>query len=191
MCPSASWLKLAFSLVALSLLRFLILNYITSYNNKQLIYSLPENSSLEIFDLSVFADRNPTLLFLCQSNMKSLECELHCPVCKDIVKQPVVLPCQHSVCLLCASEVLVASGYPLPELPPEPNSPASTPNTRSPRQARRPTPKAEQRPIDRVLRAGLDPRSSFWFQSSGLTLPLISDIEQHSTYMLGKEIFLC
>lgn len=88
--------------------------------------------------------------------MKSLERELHCPVCKDIVKQPVVLPCQHSVCLMCASEVLVASGYPLPELPPEPNSPASTPNTRSPRQARRPTPKAEQRPIDRVLRAGLE-----------------------------------
>ena len=86
--------------------------------------------------------------------MRSLEHELHCPVCKDIVKQPVVLPCQHTVCLMCASEVLVASGYPLPELPPEPNSPASTPNTRSPRQARRPTPKAEQRPIDRVLRSG-------------------------------------
>lgn len=94
------------------------------------------------------------LICLCQSNMKSLECELHCPVCKDIFKQPVVLPCQHSVCLMCASEVLVASGYPLPELPLEPNSPASTPNIRSPRQARRPTPKAEQRPIDRVLRAG-------------------------------------
>uniref|UniRef100_A0AAQ5XDT1 RING-type E3 ubiquitin transferase n=1 Tax=Amphiprion ocellaris TaxID=80972 RepID=A0AAQ5XDT1_AMPOC len=71
-----------------------------------------------------------------ESNMKSLEHELHCPVCKDIVKQPVVLPCQHSVCLMCASEVLVANGYPPPELPPEPNSPASTPNTRSPRQAR-------------------------------------------------------
>uniref|UniRef100_A0A8D2ZNR0 Tripartite motif containing 46b n=1 Tax=Scophthalmus maximus TaxID=52904 RepID=A0A8D2ZNR0_SCOMX len=67
---------------------------------------------------------------------EGLEHELHCPVCKDIVKQPVVLPCQHSVCLMCASEVLVANGYPPPELPPEPNSPASTPNTRSPRQAR-------------------------------------------------------
>lgn len=86
--------------------------------------------------------------------MKSLEHELHCPVCKEIVKQPVVLPCQHSVCLLCASEVLVANGYPPPELPPEPNSPASTPNTRSPCQARRPTPKHEQRHIDRVLRPG-------------------------------------
>lgn len=88
--------------------------------------------------------------------MKSLEQELHCPVCKDIVKQPVVLPCQHSVCLMCASEVLVANGYAPPDLPPEPNSPASTPNTRSPRQARRPTPKAEQRPLDRVLRSGED-----------------------------------
>uniref|UniRef100_A0A8C5DGG4 Tripartite motif-containing protein 46-like n=1 Tax=Gouania willdenowi TaxID=441366 RepID=A0A8C5DGG4_GOUWI len=66
-----------------------------------------------------------------QSNMKSLEHELHCPVCKDVVKQPVVLPCQHSVCLMCASEVLVANGYPAPDLPPEPNSPASTPNTRT------------------------------------------------------------
>uniref|UniRef100_A0A8C8MMZ8 Tripartite motif containing 46b n=1 Tax=Oncorhynchus tshawytscha TaxID=74940 RepID=A0A8C8MMZ8_ONCTS len=89
------------------------------------------------------------------SNMKSMERELHCPVCKEIVKQPVVLPCQHSVCLMCASEVLVQNGYPPPELPPEPNSPASTPNTRSPHQARRPMPsKADHRPIDRVLRSG-------------------------------------
>ncbi|XP_072304110.1 tripartite motif-containing 46b isoform X2 [Eucyclogobius newberryi] len=94
-----------------------------------------------------------------KSNMKSLEHELHCLVCKDIVKQPVVLPCQHNVCLMCASEVLVANGYPPPDLPPEPNSPASTPNTRSPRGARRPTPKADQRPIDRVLRSGPHPPS--------------------------------
>lgn len=107
-------------------------------------------------------NKNHTLSLLCswQSNMKSLELELHCPVCKSITKQPIVLPCQHSVCLMCASEVLVASGYPPPELPAEPNSPASTPNTRSPRQARRPTPKAEQRPIERVLRAGLESDST-------------------------------
>ncbi|XP_046700255.1 tripartite motif-containing 46b isoform X2 [Silurus meridionalis] len=80
------------------------------------------------------------------ANMKSMERELQCPVCKDIVKQPVVLPCQHSVCLMCASEVLVQSGYPQPELPPEPRSPASTPNTRSPRQA--------HRAVDRPLRPG-------------------------------------
>uniref|UniRef100_A0AAY4DAG4 Tripartite motif containing 46b n=1 Tax=Denticeps clupeoides TaxID=299321 RepID=A0AAY4DAG4_9TELE len=86
------------------------------------------------------------------SGMKSMEQELQCPVCKGLVKQPVVLPCLHSVCLLCASEVLVQSGYPPPDLPPEPNSPASTPNTRSPRQARRPMPKADR--IDRQLRPG-------------------------------------
>ncbi|TRY74320.1 hypothetical protein DNTS_032021 [Danionella cerebrum] len=84
--------------------------------------------------------------------MKSLEPELQCPVCRDIVKQPVVLPCLHSVCLMCASEVLIQSGYPQPELPPEPRSPASTPNTRSPRQMRRPMPKPER--LDRLLRSG-------------------------------------
>ncbi|KAA0710130.1 Tripartite motif-containing protein 46 [Triplophysa tibetana] len=84
--------------------------------------------------------------------MKSMEQELQCPVCKDIVKQPIVLPCLHSVCLMCASEVLVQSGYPQPELPPEPNSPASTPNTRSPRQMRRPMPKSDR--VDRLLRSG-------------------------------------
>ncbi|XP_077446492.1 tripartite motif-containing 46b isoform X4 [Stigmatopora argus] len=102
---------------------------------------------------------NMDALVRISSNMKSLEQELHCPVCKDMVKQPVVLPCLHSVCLMCVCEVLVASGYPPPDLPAEPNSPASTPNARSPRQPRRPTPKAEQRPIDRVLRAGPHPPS--------------------------------
>uniref|UniRef100_A0A673N267 Tripartite motif containing 46b n=1 Tax=Sinocyclocheilus rhinocerous TaxID=307959 RepID=A0A673N267_9TELE len=87
-----------------------------------------------------------------RSNMKSMEQELLCPVCKDIVKQPIVLPCLHSVCLMCASEVLVQSGYPQPELPPEPNSPASTPNMRSPRQMRRPMPKSDR--VDRLLRSG-------------------------------------
>ncbi|XP_020562544.1 tripartite motif-containing protein 46 isoform X2 [Oryzias latipes] len=101
------------------------------------------------------------------SNMRSLEQELNCPVCKEIVKQPVVLPCQHSICLMCASEVLVANGYPPPELPPEPNSPASTPNMRSPRQMRRPAPKTEQRPIDRVLRSGPHPPSPSMPRSPG------------------------
>ncbi|XP_010897391.3 tripartite motif-containing 46b isoform X1 [Esox lucius] len=101
-------------------------------------------------NISIMATR-----FQVKSNVKSMEHELHCPVCKDIVKQPVVLPCQHSVCLLCATEVLVQNGYPPPELPPEPNSPASTPNTRSPRQARRPMPsKTDHRPIERILRSG-------------------------------------
>ncbi|XP_028281631.1 tripartite motif-containing protein 46 [Parambassis ranga] len=85
------------------------------------------------------------------SNMKSMERELHCPVCDEMVKQPILLPCQHSVCLLCAADVLVQRGYPPPDLPPEPNSPASTPNTRSPRQTRRPVPRTPDR-LDRVLR---------------------------------------
>ncbi|XP_070991169.1 tripartite motif-containing protein 46-like [Oncorhynchus clarkii lewisi] len=87
------------------------------------------------------------------SNMKSMERELHCPVCTEMVKQPIILPCQHSVCLLCAAEVLIQRGYPAPDLPPEPNSPAASPNTRSPRGARRPPPKTTDR-LDRVLRPG-------------------------------------
>uniref|UniRef100_A0A674DMY8 Tripartite motif containing 46 n=1 Tax=Salmo trutta TaxID=8032 RepID=A0A674DMY8_SALTR len=85
--------------------------------------------------------------------MKSMERELHCPVCTEMVKQPIILPCQHSVCLLCAAEVLIQRGYPPPDLPPEPNSPAASPNTRSPRGARRPPPKTTDR-LDRVLRPG-------------------------------------
>ncbi|KAL0172143.1 hypothetical protein M9458_032454, partial [Cirrhinus mrigala] len=82
--------------------------------------------------------------------MKSIERELHCPVCEEMVKQPIVLPCMHSVCILCAAEVLVQRGYPPPELPPEPNTPTSSPITRSPRQTRRPPPKTDR--LDRVIR---------------------------------------
>ena len=86
--------------------------------------------------------------------MKSMEQELCCPVCDGMVKQPILLPCQHSVCLLCAAEVLVQRGYPPPDLPQEPHSPASTPNSRSPRQARRPTPRTPDR-LEWVLRTGV------------------------------------
>lgn len=92
--------------------------------------------------------------FSLQSNMKNMEQELCCPVCDGMVKQPILLPCQHSVCLLCAAEVLLQRGYPPPDLPPEPQSPASTPNSRSPRQARRPTPRTPDR-LERVLRTGV------------------------------------
>ncbi|KAI5620519.1 tripartite motif-containing protein 46 isoform X1, partial [Silurus asotus] len=84
------------------------------------------------------------------SNMKSMERELRCPVCEDLVKQPIVLPCLHSVCVLCAAEVLVQRGYPPPDLPPEPNTPTSSPSTRSPRHARRPPPKTDR--LERVLK---------------------------------------
>uniref|UniRef100_A0A672KR44 Tripartite motif containing 46 n=1 Tax=Sinocyclocheilus grahami TaxID=75366 RepID=A0A672KR44_SINGR len=84
------------------------------------------------------------------SNMKSIKRELHCPVCEEMVKQPIVLPCMHSVCVLCAAEVLVQRGYPPPELPAEPKTPTSSPITRSPRQTRRPPPKTDR--LDRVIR---------------------------------------
>uniref|UniRef100_A0A671LSQ3 Tripartite motif-containing protein 46-like n=1 Tax=Sinocyclocheilus anshuiensis TaxID=1608454 RepID=A0A671LSQ3_9TELE len=82
--------------------------------------------------------------------MKSIKRELHCPVCEEMVKQPIVLPCMHSVCVLCAAEVLVQRGYPPPELPAEPKTPTSSPITRSPRQTRRPPPKTDR--LDRVIR---------------------------------------
>ncbi|KAG5264395.1 hypothetical protein AALO_G00253320 [Alosa alosa] len=91
-----------------------------------------------------------------KSNLKSMEQELQCPVCKGMVKQPVVLPCLHSVCLLCASEVLVQSGYPPPDLPPEPNSPASNTTQRqaatTAQSGPSPLPKAGR--VDRQLRQG-------------------------------------
>ncbi|XP_068614914.1 tripartite motif-containing protein 46 [Brachionichthys hirsutus] len=95
-------------------------------------------------DLKAFSSIVDELVRL-SSNMKSMEQELHCPACGEMVKQPVLLPCHHSVCLLCAAEALVQRGYPPPDLPPEPNSPASTPNAGSPRQARRPTPRTPDR----------------------------------------------
>ncbi|XP_053743852.1 tripartite motif-containing protein 46 isoform X1 [Synchiropus splendidus] len=101
-------------------------------------------------ELQTFTSIMDALLRI-STNMKSMERELHCPVCDEMVKQPILLPCLHSVCLLCAAEVLVQKGYPPPDLPPEPHSPASTPNTRSPRQPRRPMPRTPDH-LDRVLR---------------------------------------
>ncbi|XP_052003237.1 tripartite motif-containing protein 46-like [Xyrauchen texanus] len=100
-------------------------------------------------ELQTFTSIMDTLVRI-SSNMKSIERELHCPVCEGMVKQPIVLPCLHSVCVLCAAEVLVQRGYPQPELPPEPNTPTSSPNMRSPRQTRRPPPKTDR--LDRVIR---------------------------------------
>ncbi|XP_061885931.1 tripartite motif-containing protein 46 isoform X2 [Entelurus aequoreus] len=101
-------------------------------------------------ELKTFTSLMDALLRI-SSNMKSMEQELRCPVCDDTVKQPILLPCQHSVCLLCAADVLVQRGYPPPDLPPEPQSPASTPNSRSPRQPRRPTTRTPDH-LDRLLR---------------------------------------
>ncbi|KAL4624839.1 tripartite motif-containing protein 46-like isoform X1, partial [Arapaima gigas] len=86
-----------------------------------------------------------------QTSMKSMEQELQCPLCKGLVKQPIILPCQHNMCLQCASQLVVQNGN--SDQSPEPNSPASTPNTRSPRQVRRPLPKLDR--SDRVVRSGV------------------------------------
>lgn len=86
--------------------------------------------------------------------MKNMEKELLCPVCQEMYKQPLVLPCTHNVCQACAREVLGQQGYVGHGGDPssEPTSPASTPSTRSPRLSRRTLPKPDR--LDRLLKSG-------------------------------------
>lgn len=86
--------------------------------------------------------------------MKNMEKELLCPVCQEMYKQPLVLPCTHNVCQACAREVLGQQGYIGHGGDPssEPTSPASTPSTRSPRLSRRTLPKPDR--LDRLLKSG-------------------------------------
>ncbi|KAG9470721.1 hypothetical protein GDO78_016935 [Eleutherodactylus coqui] len=77
------------------------------------------------------------------TSMKNMERELLCPVCKEMYKHPVILPCKHNVCHVCASEILLQRGY-VCDPNSEPNSPASSPSTRSPRMGRRVVPKQER-----------------------------------------------
>ncbi|XP_043734145.1 tripartite motif-containing protein 46 isoform X1 [Cervus elaphus] len=88
------------------------------------------------------------------TSMKNMEKELLCPVCQEMYKQPLVLPCTHSVCQACAREVLGQQGYIGHGGDPssEPTSPASTPSTRSPRLSRRTLPKPDR--LDRLLKSG-------------------------------------
>lgn len=83
-----------------------------------------------------------------------MEKELLCPVCQEMYKQPLVLPCTHNVCQACAREVLGQQGYIGHGGDPssEPTSPASTPSTRSPRLSRRTLPKPDR--LDRLLKSG-------------------------------------
>ncbi|XP_004629997.1 tripartite motif-containing protein 46 [Octodon degus] len=85
------------------------------------------------------------------TSMKNMEKELLCPVCQEMYKQPLVLPCTHNVCQACAREVLGQQGYIGHGGDPssEPTSPASTPSTRSPRLSRRTLPKPDR--LDRLL----------------------------------------
>lgn len=86
--------------------------------------------------------------------MKNMEKELLCPVCQEMYKQPLVLPCTHNVCQACAREVLGQQGYigHCGDPSSEPTSPASTPSTRSPRLSRRTLPKPDR--LDRLLKSG-------------------------------------
>nr|XP_045371906.1 tripartite motif-containing protein 46 isoform X1 [Camelus bactrianus] len=89
-----------------------------------------------------------------KTSMKNMEKELLCPVCQEMYKQPLVLPCTHNVCQACAREVLGQQGYVGHGGDPssEPTSPASTPSTRSPRLSRRTLPKPDR--LDRLLKSG-------------------------------------
>uniref|UniRef100_A0A8C2D5X8 Tripartite motif containing 36 n=1 Tax=Cyprinus carpio TaxID=7962 RepID=A0A8C2D5X8_CYPCA len=79
--------------------------------------------------------------------MKSIERELICPVCKELFSQPLVLPCQHSVCHRCVRELLMPNHD--DSLSTDAGSECSNPG--SPR-ARVPSPSMEK--LDRLLRSG-------------------------------------
>ncbi|XP_042299965.1 tripartite motif-containing protein 46-like, partial [Sceloporus undulatus] len=98
-----------------------------------------------VLDLLEISSHPPT------TSMKNMERELLCPMCKEMYKQPLVLPCMHNVCHICATEVLLQQGYVCPDPNSEPTSPASTPSTRSPRLGRRIVPKPER--LDRLLKS--------------------------------------
>ncbi|XP_062898001.1 tripartite motif-containing protein 46-like isoform X1 [Mobula hypostoma] len=109
---------------------------------------MAEPASGEIYHLNSIMDT----LSRISAAMKNMERELMCPVCKEMFKQPVILPCAHNVCLMCATELLVQQGILCAEPTSEPSSPASTPVMRSPRLGRRAGAKADR--LDRLIRAG-------------------------------------
>uniref|UniRef100_A0A8C3XUT0 Tripartite motif containing 46 n=1 Tax=Chelydra serpentina TaxID=8475 RepID=A0A8C3XUT0_CHESE len=102
-------------------------------------------------ELQTFASIMDALVRI-STSMKNMERELICPVCKEMYKQPLALPCMHNVCHVCASEILVQHGYICCDPSSEPTSPASTPATRSPRMGRRLVPKPDR--LDRLLKSG-------------------------------------
>ncbi|KAM6190280.1 tripartite motif-containing protein 46 isoform 1-T1 [Sarcoramphus papa] len=102
-------------------------------------------------DLQTFTSIMDALVRI-STSMKNMERELVCPVCKEMYKQPLALPCAHNVCHVCASEVLLQHGYLCCDPTSEPSSPAATPATRSPRLGRRAVPKPDR--LDRLLKSG-------------------------------------
>lgn len=102
-------------------------------------------------DLQTFTSIMDALVRI-STSMKNMERELVCPVCKEMYKQPLALPCTHNVCHVCASEVLLQHGHLCCDPTSEPTSPAATPSTRSPRLGRRAVPKPDR--LDRLLKSG-------------------------------------
>ncbi|XP_043103657.1 E3 ubiquitin-protein ligase TRIM36 isoform X5 [Puntigrus tetrazona] len=78
--------------------------------------------------------------------MKSIERELICPICKELFTQPLILPCQHSVCHRCVRELLMPNHD--DSLSTDAGSESSNPG--SPR-ARVPSPSMEK--LDRLVRS--------------------------------------
>ncbi|XP_016115721.1 E3 ubiquitin-protein ligase TRIM36-like [Sinocyclocheilus grahami] len=78
--------------------------------------------------------------------MKSIERELICPICEELFTQPLVLPCQHSVCHRCVRELLMPNHD--DSLSTDAGSESSNPG--SPR-ARGPSPSMEK--LERLVRS--------------------------------------
>ncbi|XP_077093797.1 E3 ubiquitin-protein ligase TRIM36 isoform X2 [Siphateles boraxobius] len=79
--------------------------------------------------------------------MKSIERELICPICKELFTQPLILPCQHSVCHRCVKELLMPNHE--DSFSTDAGSESSNPG--SPR-SRVPSPSTER--LDRLVRSG-------------------------------------
>ncbi|KAG1928825.1 E3 ubiquitin-protein ligase TRIM36 isoform X2 [Pimephales promelas] len=79
--------------------------------------------------------------------MKSIERELICPICKELFTQPLILPCQHSVCHRCVKDVLLPNHE--DSFSTDAGSESSNPG--SPR-SRVPSPSTER--LDRLVRSG-------------------------------------
>ncbi|XP_077093796.1 E3 ubiquitin-protein ligase TRIM36 isoform X1 [Siphateles boraxobius] len=78
--------------------------------------------------------------------MKSIERELICPICKELFTQPLILPCQHSVCHRCVKELLMPNHE--DSFSTDAGSESSNPG--SPR-SRVPSPSTER--LDRLVRS--------------------------------------
>uniref|UniRef100_A0A671R1M4 E3 ubiquitin-protein ligase TRIM36-like n=1 Tax=Sinocyclocheilus anshuiensis TaxID=1608454 RepID=A0A671R1M4_9TELE len=83
--------------------------------------------------------------------MKSIERELICPICAELFTQPLILPCQHSVCHRCVKELLMPNHD--DSFSTDAGSESSNPG--SPR-ARGPSPSTEK--LERLVRSG-NPRA--------------------------------